>query len=114
VFICPIRDGGGTRLKILDAMAMGKPIVSTRVGCEGLEVVHNQHILIAYEPAAFAQEIFRLFDDAKLRRSIADAGRELAVARYSWEKIARDLEEACRCAAQGGACGRESGAAAAS
>jgi sugar transferase (PEP-CTERM/EpsH1 system associated) len=112
VFICPIRDGGGTRLKILDAMAMGKPVVSTRVGCEGLEVVHGQHILIANEPAAFAQEIFRLFEDATLKQSIAEGGRALAVARYSWEQIARDLEEAYRCAAQGGACGHESTASA--
>ncbi len=60
VFICPIIDGGGTRLKILDALAMGKAVVGTTIGCEGLEVVPGEHVLVADGPQEFVRQVLRL------------------------------------------------------
>jgi polysaccharide biosynthesis protein PslH len=94
VSVCPILEGGGTRLKILDAMAMGKPIVSTRIGCEGLSVTHGEDILVADAPEAFAAAISRLFDNAELGRRLGAAGRALVEREYSWDRIGRQLEEA--------------------
>jgi len=111
-FICPILDGGGTRLKILDAMAMGKPVVSTSIGCEGLQVKHGENILIADSPESFATEACRLLENDLLRHQIATAGRNLVADQYSWERIAHQLEMAYRCAQQGGACGQTAGEAA--
>jgi sugar transferase (PEP-CTERM/EpsH1 system associated) len=104
VFICPILDGGGTRLKILDAMAMAKPVVSTSVGCEGLHVKHGENILVADAPQDMAREILRAFEDGELRKRIAAAGRTLVETRYSWETIGRELTSAHRCALGGGGC----------
>ena len=105
VFICPIRDGGGTRLKILDAMAMGKPVVSTSVGCEGLRVEHEENILLADTPETMAKAIQRLFESEALRRKIAAAGRALVEQHYSWERIGRQLKLAYDCALKAGQCG---------
>jgi glycosyltransferase involved in cell wall biosynthesis len=101
VFICPIVDGGGTRLKILDAMAMGKCVVSTTVGCEGLEVKKGENILVADAPEDFANEILRVLGDDDLRRRIAAAGRTLVEKRYSWDIIGRELTRAHQCALEG-------------
>ncbi len=98
VFICPIRDGGGTRLKILDAMAQGKAVVSTAIGCEGLEVTHDENILIADDAESLAAAVVHLFRDDDLRQRLARAGRELVENRYSWQKIGEDLESAYQCA----------------
>ena len=91
VSICPIRDGGGTRMKILDALALGMPIVSTAIGCEGLEVEPERHLLIADSPAEFVNQIGRLFDDAELRTRLSRNARRLAERRYSWDRIAEAL-----------------------
>lgn len=91
VAVCPLRDGGGTRIKILDALAMGKPIVSTTIGCEGLDVEGERDLLLADDPAAFAAQIARVFDDPALRERLARQARDRAVERYSWERIVRDL-----------------------
>ena len=90
--IVPLRVGGGTRLKILEAMAMGKPVVSTRVGAEGLEVVPDRDLLIADEPAAFAGAIARVLSDAALARSLGAAGRLLVEKSYGWEGAVERLE----------------------
>ena len=66
VAICPIRDGGGTRIKILDALAQARPIVSTSIGCEGIDVVPDRDVLIGDDPETFARQIGRLFDDEAL------------------------------------------------
>ena len=94
VYVVPIRVGGGTRLKVLDAMAMGKAIVSTRVGCEGIEVTNGQNILIEDDPTRFAEHVVRLIRDAEFREVLGSEARRLAEARYSWEPISRKLEGA--------------------
>ena len=107
VFVCPIMDGGGTRLKILDALAMAKPVVTTTVGCEGLEVTHGENILIADDPIGFARNVVCALENEDLRRQLGTAGRNLVERCYSWEVITSQLEQAYRCALEGGACDRE-------
>ena len=93
VAICPVRNGGGTRIKVLDALAMGMPLVSTSIGCEGIDVVPERDLLIGDTPEAFAAQIGRVFDDAPLRQRLAASARRLAVARYSWDALAAQLVE---------------------
>jgi glycosyltransferase involved in cell wall biosynthesis len=90
--IVPLRMGGGTRLKILEAMAMAKPIVSTAIGAEGIDVVDGKHLLLADEPAQFAAAVGRVVDDAGLAARLGEEGRALVNAKYSWEAAARRLE----------------------
>ena len=90
--IVPLRLGGGTRLKILEGMAMAKPIVSTTIGAEGIDVVHERHLLLADEPAQFAAAVGRVLDDASLAARLGEEGRALVNARYSWDVAARRLE----------------------
>jgi len=94
--IVPLRLGGGTRLKILEAMAMAKPIVSTTIGAEGIDVVHETHLLLADEPAQFAAAVGRVLDDATLAARLGERGRALVNAKYSWEATARRLEDFLR------------------
>jgi polysaccharide biosynthesis protein PslH len=106
VYVCPILEGGGTRLKILDAMAMARPVVSTTVGCEGLRVNHGENILIADTAQDFADKAIQLIENKELRRQLAHAGRALVEREYSWERIARQLEQAYRCAVEAETCER--------
>ena len=76
IYVCPMRDGGGTRLKILDALAMGKPIVSTTLGCEGISVEPGKHVLLADTPSEFVMQTKALFDNDRLRAAIVDGGPE--------------------------------------
>ena len=85
--IVPLRVGSGTRLKILEALAMGCPVVSTSVGCEGLEVTNEKDILIADKPAEFACRIVDVTTDTRLRQRISKNARRLAETEYSWDKI---------------------------
>jgi glycosyltransferase involved in cell wall biosynthesis len=98
VFVCPIVDGGGTRLKILDALAMGKAVVSTSIGVEGLNVRNGEHLLVADAPQDFANQVLRLFDDPALRQTLAANGRAMVEECYSWDAVGRHLEEAYRIA----------------
>lgn len=91
VAVCPIRDGGGTRVKILDNLAMAKPIVSTTIGTEGIDIVPDRDLLIADDPASFIDAISRLFEDDALRRTLSTNARRLAEQRYSWEIIVSKL-----------------------
>lgn len=84
VVIVPLRIGGGTRLKILEALAMGKAVVSTSVGAEGLDVVPERDLLVADDPEQFAAQIKRLLDDPDLAARLGAAGRRLVEAQYSW------------------------------
>jgi glycosyltransferase involved in cell wall biosynthesis len=84
VVAVPIRMGGGTRLKVVEALSMAKPMVSTSLGCEGLAVHDGEHLLIADDAETFARRILELFDDAELRRRLSSASRTLAEERYSW------------------------------
>jgi polysaccharide biosynthesis protein PslH len=88
VCVVPLRAGGGTRLKILEAMALGRPVVSTTIGCEGLEVVDGEHLLIADNPMLFAEKTVRLLTERPLYQQISTEGRKLVVAKYDWNIIA--------------------------
>ena len=99
VAIAPLHIGSGTRLKILEAMAMGKAVVSTSLGCEGLAVVSGKHLIVADQPEMFADAVVDLLQNAEQRAMLGSTGRELAET-YSWrhcgdaalhavEKIAR-------------------------
>jgi len=92
-FIAPLRVGGGTRLKLLDAWAMGKAIVSTSIGAEGLDARHNVDILLADTEAAFAEAIASVLGDAGLRDRLGRAGRRTAEERFSWSVIARQVRD---------------------
>jgi polysaccharide biosynthesis protein PslH len=85
VTIVPLRIGGGTRLKILESMAMGRPIVSTSLGAEGIEAVNGRELLLADDPASFAREVGRVLDDGALADGLGTAARALVERRYSWE-----------------------------
>jgi glycosyltransferase involved in cell wall biosynthesis len=92
VVVVPLRLGGGTRLKIVEAMAMGKAIVSTTLGAEGIDAVPGRDLLIEDEPAAFADAVNRLLSDPCLVARIGKSARQLAVNRYGWGEAARTLE----------------------
>jgi glycosyltransferase involved in cell wall biosynthesis len=91
--VCPNRDGGGTRIKVLDALAQGMPIVSTTICCEGIDVEPERDVLIADTPQAFVAQIARVFDDPTLRTRLAVNARALAERRYSWNALACRLVE---------------------
>jgi glycosyltransferase involved in cell wall biosynthesis len=97
VVVVPLRIGGGTRLKIFEAMAMAKALVSTSIGAEGLDVTHGRDLLIADDAESFAAAILRLLRQPELRRKYEQAATVLA-ARYDWahiaERFARLLEDA--------------------
>jgi sugar transferase (PEP-CTERM/EpsH1 system associated) len=92
VYVVPLRVGGGTRLKIFEALAMGKAVVSTSVGAEGLPLTAGQHFLRADEPQAFARAVTALLADPSRRQWRGQAGRQLVAARYAWGDVARELE----------------------
>ena len=90
VYVVPLRIGGGTRLKIFEAMAMAKAVVSTTVGAEGLPVTDGADIVLADEPARFAHAVVALIRDAERARSGSSAAaRALVVERYDWSAVAR-------------------------
>jgi glycosyltransferase involved in cell wall biosynthesis len=90
--VVPLRLGGGTRLKIVEAMAMGKAIVSTPLGAEGIEAIPGRDLLVEEQPEAFVDAVNRLLGDPGLAARIGQSGRSLAVERYSWSGAARALE----------------------
>ena len=93
VCVVPLQVGGGTRLKILEAMALGTPVVSTSKGAEGLKVTHGENILIADDPDDFARTLTQLLKDENLRAKLSANGRRLVEERYSWEMCTRQLEQ---------------------
>ncbi len=92
--ILPVRAGGGSRLKALIAMASGLPIISTRVGVEGLEVEPDVHYLAAESPAEWVTGAQRLIGDTALRQRLARAGRKLVEQHYDWSKIRAEVQTA--------------------
>jgi glycosyltransferase involved in cell wall biosynthesis len=92
VVVVPLRIGGGTRLKIYEAMATGKAVVSTTVGAEGLDVHHGRDIILADNPRSFAQAVIMLFRDRELRRRYEKAAVQTA-ARYDWPAIGERFSE---------------------
>jgi polysaccharide biosynthesis protein PslH len=93
VFVVPLRVGGGTRLKILEALATGRAVVSTSIGCEGLAVTPGEDILVADTPAAFADAVVRCLRDPDLRARLGARGRALVERRYRWEAIGEELSD---------------------
>jgi sugar transferase (PEP-CTERM/EpsH1 system associated) len=93
LYICPLRIGGGTRLKILDAWAMGKAVLSTSVGCDGLGAVAGREIEIADAPESFADRVVALLADPERRRRLGNAGRARAMAEFAWPRVAERLLE---------------------
>jgi len=91
----PLRLGGGTRLKITEAMAAGLPVVSTTIGAQGLAVQHERDLLLADDPSAFGAAIQRLLDDPSLGRRLAEAGRKLVESQYSWQALGQHFAQAC-------------------
>ncbi|MBN1874067.1 MAG: glycosyltransferase [Anaerolineae bacterium] len=96
VSVVPLRSGGGTRLKILESMALGRPVVSTTLGCEGLAVAHEKDILVADTPADFAAQTVRLLNDEALRQRLIVNGRRLVELEYDWRPIAKKLLQVYR------------------
>jgi len=90
-YVVPLRVGGGTRLKILDAWAMGKAVVSTSVGCEGLAAKDGRNILIRDDPDGFARAVRAVLQDGALRRRLGIEGRRTVERHYSWEGIGESM-----------------------
>ncbi len=100
VYVVPLRIGGGTRLKIFEAMAMAKAVVSTRVGAEGLPIVDGEHARLADDPARFADVVVTLLRDPAERARLGQRARQLVLEHFDWSAVAGELETAlCRVAA---------------
>jgi len=92
VYVAPLRMGGGTRLKVLQAMSLAKPIVSTTLGCDGLSIRHGREALLADTPGDFAAAVVRLLREPALGRTLGAQARALAVAQYDWRSIGPRME----------------------
>ncbi len=93
VYVVPLRVGGGTRLKVLDSLAQGKAIVSTSIGCEGIDVVNKVNIEIEDEDAGFANRVVELLGDDARREKLGCEARRLAENKYSWASVSKNLLE---------------------
>ncbi len=93
VFVCPIRDGGGTKLKILDAFAMQKCVVAHPIACEGIEVTAGRDVVLASTPEEFANQICRLFENERERVGIGTAARQLVERNYSFRRLGERLSK---------------------
>src|SRR6266550_1312565 len=89
--VVPLRAGSGTRLKILNAWAMGKAVVSTSIGCEGLAAIDGENILIRDDPKDFADAVVKVLGDHELRSRLGRRGRAAAEQLYSWEVIGENM-----------------------
>jgi glycosyltransferase involved in cell wall biosynthesis len=95
VYVVPLRVGGGTRLKLFEALAMGKAVVSTTVGAEGLPLEPGEHFVQADAPEDFARAVVGLLRRPDERRRLGEAGRQLVESRYSWPQVAMEFEQRC-------------------
>jgi glycosyltransferase involved in cell wall biosynthesis len=93
--VVPLRIGGGTRIKIFEAMAAGIPVVSTKLGAEGLEVTSGENILLADDPTDFANKTCLLLEKPELRNRIGEAGRNLVKTKFGWTTVANIFSEHC-------------------
>ncbi len=91
--IVPLRIGGGTRLKIFEAMAMGKAMISTTIGAEGLPVRHSESIVLADDPEDFARQAVNLLRSPERRQHIGAAAHKMVTEKYSWAKVADGFAE---------------------
>lgn len=92
VFVVPLKTGSGIRIKILNSLAMGKAIVSTSIGCEGIDVTNGKDIYIADDKEEFAKKIIYLLKNKNERRKLGREGIKLIKEKYQWEKIAEQIE----------------------
>ncbi len=93
VYVCPISDGGGTKLKVLDAFAMAKPMVAHPVACEGIDAREGRHVLFAKTHEEWVSHICALFANDDLRRKLGQAARELVLSQYSYGAIGKKLQQ---------------------
>lgn len=93
VYVAPLRMGSGTRFKLLEAMAMGKAIVSTQLGAEGLDVEHGRHMLLADTDKSFAGAVIALISDPNLRQELGENAARLVKERYDWEAVIPQVEK---------------------
>ncbi len=89
----PLRIGGGTRLKIVESLAIGTPVVSTSIGAQGLDLKHEHNVLLADTPTAFVEELVRGLQDPQLRQSLESNGMSTAWARFGWSSIGKQLAD---------------------
>jgi glycosyltransferase involved in cell wall biosynthesis len=100
VYIIPLRVGGGTRIKAYEAIALGRPVVSTTIGVEGLKLEASRHYLAADTPEAFAAAVMQLLQDAPLRVQLAQEARNFVEQHFSAQAVAKTFEAICRGAAE--------------
>jgi glycosyltransferase involved in cell wall biosynthesis len=96
VMVVPLRAGGGMRVKILNALAQGLPLVTTAIGCEGIAVESGHHLLVADTPAAFAQATLRLLADKAFANRLGQNGRQLIQSTYDYRAACRQLDSCYR------------------
>jgi glycosyltransferase involved in cell wall biosynthesis len=93
LYVVPLRIGGGTRLKVLEAMAMGKAIVATALGCEGFDLVPDQELVVADTPTEFAAGVLALLQQPERREHLGRAAQRFAASRYDWRIIVPKMEK---------------------
>lgn len=96
VFVVPLKMGSGTRLKVVEALSMQIPVVSTSIGCEGIEVEDGEHLLIRDDSRQFADAVIELFENRKLRDRLVGNGYEVVKQKYDWSVIGQTIEDAFR------------------
>lgn len=94
IVVVPLHTGSGTRLKILDSMSLGNPVVSTRVGAQGIKAVDGQHLLLADDHVQFAEAVVRLLSDVELFERLRCSARTLVEQKYDWRVIGQMMNEA--------------------
>ena len=93
IYVCPITDGGGTKLKILDALAMGKAIVADPIACEGIEVTENKNVLFASSPRQYVEKIQFLLKNPDIRKEVGESARQLILKSYAYLNIGKKLSQ---------------------
>lgn len=91
IYVCPISDGGGTKLKILDALAMGKPIVANEIACEGIDVIEGKSVLYAETPEEYVNKIDKLIESPSLRAELGEESIKLILGKYSYGVVGQEL-----------------------
>lgn len=94
VYVVPLRMGGGTRLKIMETLASKIPLVTTSIGCEGIDIEHRKHAMIADEPEDFANAVLELFVNKELCKKLTKTGYELVMNKYRWKSICKEMDRA--------------------
>ena len=93
IYVCPIRDGGGTKLKMLDAFAMGIATVAHPIACEGLDIKDGYNVLLATTPGQFLEKIKLLTTQPELRKNIGNNARKTAIDKYAFTTIGEKLSD---------------------